>query len=279
MTAPHHQFGRFQLRPAQRSLLANDQVVPVGARAFDVLLALIDRRDRVVGFDELFEIVWHGLVVEENNLRQQVASLRKILGATAIVTVPGRGYRFAAEMTADSGIEPQARADAAARNAGVPAQNLPQRLTPLLGREEDLPFAVNRLNETHLLTLIGAGGVGKTRLALEIAHSSGHLYRDGTCFVELASLSDPLRLVQTLAAALAVCEEPGRPLLETLLAGLRHRELLIVLDNCEHLIDACAGFVERVLADSGGVRILATLQIDVEDEYQQYLDEFPLPKD
>lgn len=257
MTATHHRFGRFQLRPSQRCLLVDDQVVPVGARAFDTLVALVERRERVVGVGELFQLVWPGVVVEENNLRQQVATLRKILGTTTIVTVPGRGYRFAADVIADTANRPPAPADAA-RNGSLPAQALPRHLPPLIGREEELPVVVERLQDTRLLTLIGAGGVGKTRLALEIAHSSGHRYRGGACFVELASLSDPQRLVQTVAAALAVCEEPGRPLLDTLLTELRHRELLIVLDNCEHLIEACAGFVERALAESGSLRILAT---------------------
>lgn len=87
-------FGRFDLRPAQRQLLADGQAVALGARAFDVLWALVERRDRVVPSAELFEVIWPGLVVEENNVRQQMAALRKVLGQGAIATVPGRGYRF-----------------------------------------------------------------------------------------------------------------------------------------------------------------------------------------
>lgn len=177
----------------------------------------------MVGADELFEIVWPGLVVEENNLRQQIASLRKIVGAPAIVTVAGRGYRFAADITTDAAAEPQAPATATRKI--VQADKLQRNLPPLLGREADLPGVIDRLDETHLLTLIGAGGVGKTRLALEVAHRIGHRYAEGACFVELASLTDPLRVVQAVAAALAVCEETGRSLLETLLVGLRHSEL------------------------------------------------------
>lgn len=257
MTASHHHFGGFQLRPSQRCLLADDQVVPLGARAFDVLLALVERRERVVGVDELFLLVWPGVVVEENNVRQQVAALRKILGAAAIVTVPGRGYRFAAEMATDAAVMPQAPTDAA-RKGGLAAHRMPQHLTPLLGREDDLPVVVQRLDETRLLTLTGAGGVGKTRLALAMAGIAGLRHRDGACFVELASVSDPLRVVQAIAAALGISEEPGCPLQETLLADLRRRDVLLVLDNCEHLIDACAEFVECALADSSDLRILAT---------------------
>jgi DNA-binding winged helix-turn-helix (wHTH) protein len=98
-----YRFGRFEVRLAQRRLLVDGADAPLGARAFDVLVALIERRERVVGSEELFELVWPGLVVEENNLRQQVAALRKLLGAQAIVTVPGRGYRFALALDSDEG--------------------------------------------------------------------------------------------------------------------------------------------------------------------------------
>jgi DNA-binding winged helix-turn-helix (wHTH) protein len=92
--ADAYRFGRFELRPAQRLLLADGAPLPVGARAFDLLQALVVERDRVVSHDELLARVWPGMVVEENNLRQHVSALRKLLGAQALATVPGRGYRF-----------------------------------------------------------------------------------------------------------------------------------------------------------------------------------------
>src|SRR5215471_18211730 len=112
---PTYRFGRFQVLPARRSILVDGQAATLGARAFDMLVVLIERRDRVVSGNELFDLVWPGLVVEENNLRQQVAALRKLLGAEAVVTVPGRGYRFAAALedeaphTADA-VRPSGRA-------------------------------------------------------------------------------------------------------------------------------------------------------------------------
>ncbi|MBK7794733.1 MAG: winged helix-turn-helix domain-containing protein [Betaproteobacteria bacterium] len=92
-----YQFGRFQLRPTTRQLLVDEQPATLGARAFDLLLALIERRDRLVTKNELLELVWPGLVVEENNLQVQVSALRKLLGPDAIATVAGRGYRFTLE--------------------------------------------------------------------------------------------------------------------------------------------------------------------------------------
>ena len=158
MTSTSHRFGRFEVRPAQRSLLIDGRPAPLGARAFDMLVVLIERRERVVSGDELFELVWPGLVVEENNLRQQVAALRKLLGPEAIVTVPGCGYRFGLPLDADETIGPAAERV---------LNNLPLNLGPLIGREAELGTVIALQARTHLLTLVGAGGVGKTRFALE----------------------------------------------------------------------------------------------------------------
>ncbi|MBK6805261.1 MAG: winged helix-turn-helix domain-containing protein [Betaproteobacteria bacterium] len=92
--APGYRFDRFELRPAERALRADGQPVKLGGRAFDMLVALVERRDRVVGKHELMDLVWPKLVVEENNLQAQVVALRKLMGPAAIATVPGRGYRF-----------------------------------------------------------------------------------------------------------------------------------------------------------------------------------------
>ena len=253
MTSTSHRFGRFEVRPAQRSLQIDGRPAPLGARAFDMLVVLIERRDRVVSGDELFELVWPGLVVEENNLRQQVAALRKLLGTEAVVTVPGRGYRFGLPLDADATTGP-----AAAGAAEPMLNNLPLNLAPLIGREAELATVIALQAGTHLLTLVGAGGVGKTRFALEVAATVQADYRDGVWFVELAPLTDPALVPRTVASVLGVHEEPGRPLLDTLLDLLRRREMLLVLDNCEHLIDACARFAEKVQRGSARTRILAT---------------------
>lgn len=255
-TVMTYRFGRFELRPAQRSMTVDGEAAPIGARAFDVLMALIERRDRVVSAAELFDLVWPHVVVEENNLRQQVAALRKLLGANAIVTVPGRGYRFTATLEAEK--EANRAGDATTSAEHVGAGNLPLNLPSLIGREAELPTVVELLSGTHLLTLVGAGGIGKTRLALDVAAHVMSLFKDGVWFVELAPVADPALVPRVVASALDVHEEPDRPLLDTLLDFLRHRELLIVLDNCEHLVDACARWVEQVLHRSAGTRILAT---------------------
>jgi len=146
--------------------------------------------------------------------------------------------------------------------AGAAAQaardNLPAYLPPLIGREQELAEVINLLETTTLLTILGVGGMGKTRLSLEIAGKVRDHFPHGVWFVELASRSDPALVVFAVAEALSVREEPGRPLLTTLLKFLGTRRLLIVLDNCEHLVEACARFAESVLRGCRDARILAT---------------------
>jgi predicted ATPase/DNA-binding winged helix-turn-helix (wHTH) protein len=253
-------FGRFELRAPQRQLLADGEPVHVGARAFDLLQVLVEKHDRVVSHDELLELVWPGLVVDENNLRQHVSALRKLLGAAAVVTVPGHGYRFGltCEDTVARVPGTEARDDAKTGARAEARYKLPRNKPTLIGRESDLAVVIERLADTHLLTLVGAGGVGKTRLALEVADTVQSEYPDGVCLVELAPVNEPWLVPRTVAAALDVHEEPGRSLLDTLLDFFRNRRMLIVLDNCEHLIESCARYAEQVLHSSEGTRTLAT---------------------
>jgi non-specific serine/threonine protein kinase len=253
-----YRFGRFDVRPAERRLLVDGRVATLGARAFDLLVVLLEQRHRVVAAGELFELVWPGVVVEENNLRQQIAALRKVLGAAAVVTVPGRGYRFTLSLDAqDVDPLPSPGMAAAAGRAGA-ANNLPLNLPVLIGRERELAAVTDCLGNAHLLTLVGAGGVGKTRLALQVAGQVMDRYRHGVWFVELAPIVEGALVAQEVARALDVHEEAGRPLTDTVRDFLRHRELLILLDNCEHLVEACARWAEDVLHSSAATRILAT---------------------
>lgn len=263
--APSYRFDSFELRPAQRLLLGSGAPLAIGARAYDLLLVLIERRDRVVPHDELLKLVWPGLVVDENNVRQHISSLRKLLGADALLTVPGRGYRFGRvideRIAAPSSLSP-APAPAPMAAADLPSaaavNNLPANKPTLIGRELDLTAVLTLLRGTHLLTISGAGGVGKTRMALEIADCVAADFPDGVCIVELAPITDPSLVVATVASTLGVHEEVARPMLDTLLEFLRRRRMLLILDNCEHLIEACAALAEQVLQCSAATRTLAT---------------------
>ncbi len=141
---------------------------------------------------------------------------------------------------------------------GVPRHNLPQQLTRFIGRRRELAEIRLSLNRARLVTLCGAGGIGKTRLAVQAGASSLADYADGVWLVELASLSDPELVPNTVAAALGVSEERGRSITDTLVDSLKDRRLLLVLDNCEHLITRCAQLAERVLRRSATVHLLAT---------------------
>ncbi|HLO01891.1 MAG TPA: LuxR C-terminal-related transcriptional regulator [Symbiobacteriaceae bacterium] len=136
--------------------------------------------------------------------------------------------------------------------------NLPVQLTSFVGRQEAIAAVAERLSSARLVTLTGAGGSGKTRLALQVGAELLDQYPDGVWLVDLSSLSDPALVAATVAAALQLKEEPGRPTLEVLRAALANRRLLILLDNCEHLITSCAHIANRLLAEAPLFGILAT---------------------
>jgi predicted ATPase/class 3 adenylate cyclase len=437
--SPPIRFAHVEIRPFERQVLLDGQPAQIGGRAFDLLLALIERRDRLVTKTELFEAVWPGVVVEENNLQVQVSALRKLLGAQAIATVAGRGYRFAMPldeaattaraadpaddwMTADvtravthlfSDVESStrlweqhpaamqgamARHDALCREqvvryggriikmtgdgihavfldsaAGVEAavalqqallglqaqeprirvrvglhrgidvyrdgdffgtavnraarvmsaahggqvvvsqavvdavgaqlpapitlrelgavrlrdlsaperlyqvmhaalrpdfpplrslaatpNNLPQQLNSFVGREHELTEVEDLLAQQRLVSLLAMGGIGKSRLAVQAGAHLMDRFPDGVWLVELAPVADPEAVPQALAIVLGLREEPGSPVLDSLLRHLRDRKLLVLLDNCEHLIDACAQFARTLLQATTGIKILAT---------------------
>ena len=255
---PHcYRFGQVEIRPDERRILINGQPANVGARAFDVLLALIDHRDRVVSKDELLEIVWPGLVVEENNLQVQVSTLRKLLGPQALITIPGRGYRLALPLETDSGAPPASMPKPAPTSAER-MHNLPAQLSSFVGRDREIGEIRSLLGAARLVTLTSAGGAGKTRLSLQVAAEVMGDYPDGVWFVELAPLLDERLVPQAVASVLGVTEEAGRPVLEALEKYVPDRQLLLILDNCEHLGRACAELAKKLLRSGPGVQILAS---------------------
>ena len=242
-----YQFGRFEVQQKDRRLLIGGESASIGPRAFDLLLALVERAGELVTKDELLERVWPNLVVEDNNLQQHVSSLRKLLGARAIVTVPRRGYRFT--------FEPQR---ITWHRSSRPLHNLPQQLSSFIGRAREIQEAGRLLKGARLLSLLGMGGIGKTRLALRLASDILGSYADGVWFLDLAPIADASLVPGEAAKVLGVQEEPARSLTQTLCAHLRDREALLVLDNCEHLIGACACFANALLSAAPALRILAT---------------------
>src|SRR6266699_4502827 len=251
-------FGSFCLLPRQRLLLEGDQPVRLGSRALDILAVLAENAGRVVPKEELIARVWPGIFVEESNLKIQVSALRRAVGdgqgsARYIVTVPGRGYEFVAPVRRTE--EPPAAPPPVVTTAGN--HNLPVAVTRMIGREEAVATLVSRLSRERLLTIVGPGGIGKTTVALAVAERMIADYEDGVWLVDLAPLGDP-RLVPSAVATVLGLEVPTDNPLPSLVAGLRDKRMLLLLDNCEHVIEAAAGLAAAVLSGVPRVNILAT---------------------
>lgn len=244
-------FQGFSIHTSRRQVRVNGEAVPLGARAFDLLILLAQQRERVVSKAEIFAAIWPGQVVEDNNLTVQISALRRSLGTEAIATVTGRGYRFVAQPLQDVASEP--------RHA---AGNLPVRVSPVYGRERESGELLLAHDRFACVTLCGLAGVGKTALALSLAQqvAAGRSYAHGIWQVELASVLDPDCLVQAICAAIGLEVNPRDVPLSHCLAQLRHRQLLLLLDNCEHLTSAVATFVDALTRTASHVRVLATSQ-------------------
>ena len=244
-----YRFGTFELEPGERRLLCGGEPVLLGARAFDVLLALVEHHGQLVTKDALLKRVWSRLVVEESNLAVQVSALRKVVGAEAIENVAGHGYRFAMDVAVES------RQSA---SPGAQRHNLPRALTQFIGREEGLEQCATLLEGTRLLTITGTGGIGKTRLSLAIAERQLDDYPDGVWLVELAPLSEAQLVIHEIASVLGVSGQPDRPMLDVVASFLRDRRLLLVLDNCEHVLTACARAAKQLLQAAAHLTVLAS---------------------
>jgi predicted ATPase/DNA-binding winged helix-turn-helix (wHTH) protein len=255
--------GRIRLLPATRQLLVDGEPVSLGARAFDLMLALVERADRLVTKHELLELVWPGLVVEENNLQVQVSALRKVLGAQAIATVPGRGYRLTLAVDAPGSSASSAStvpAEAAPAAAPRLPGNVPTPADALIGRDAELDELAAIATRHRLVSIVGTGGIGKTRVALALAERLRRHRSDGAWWVELAALSSPSLVPETIARAVGVGLQGGRPADEALANALAGLDLLLVLDNCEHLLDGVGACVEHVLERAPGVHVVVTSQ-------------------
>src|SRR6202795_560724 len=244
-----YRFGPFELQPDNRRLLKDGATISLRPRAFDLLVALVDQAGHLVTKDELLAQVWPKMVVEEAALHVQVSALRTVLGADAITTVSGRGYQFTLPVTTGGG-----QADRASK----PKHNLPYQLTSFIGREQEIAQLKELVTANRLVRSPGAGGAGKTRLAIEAASRLIDGFPDGVWLVELAALSDPDHVPQAVAQALEVKEQPTRPAIETLSDNLASKKLLLVLDNAEHLIEGCVQLADLILRRTPDVAILVT---------------------
>src|SRR5215813_4001558 len=263
-------FGPFRLLVARRELLAHGVPVTLGQRAFEILLMLVNRHGQLVTKDELMAEVWPGVVVEENNIQVHISALRKVLatggdGERYLLTVPGRGYRFVAPVNRESAAELKAssaptpdRSAAVSAAVAAASNNLPQQLTSLIGREADLADITARLSSHRLVTLTGSGGVGKTRLSIEAGRGLLERYPDGVWLAELAPLNDAQLVTSIIGEVLGVNLNATAGALEALASTLRTRQLLLIIDNCEHVIAEAARVAEALMRMCPRVSILAS---------------------
>jgi predicted ATPase/DNA-binding winged helix-turn-helix (wHTH) protein len=251
-------FGPFRLDPEQQLLREGDTRVVLGSRAMEILIALVERAGELVSKEELIARVWPNTFVDETNLRVNVAGLRRALrdgqaGNRYIATDPGRGYRFVAPISV-----PQP-GTAIAQPAAPRIDNLPGTLTRVIGREPIVAALSAQLPQRRFITLVGPGGIGKTTVAIAVARSLAASYRDGVTFLDLAPIGDARLLSSTLATVLGLAI-PSDNRMPGLLAHLRDRQMLLVLDSCEQVVEAAAALAEDVYAAAPGVHILATSQ-------------------
>jgi predicted ATPase/DNA-binding winged helix-turn-helix (wHTH) protein len=250
-------FGPFELRASERVLLQDGKPLRLGSRALDILIVLTERAGEVIGKDELAARVWPNIFVEEANLRVHVAALRKLLhdGSDAgryIATIPGRGYSFVAPIIRRAGTDEPAQA-----MAETASMELPPAEARIIGRADAMQALRDSLPLRRFVTIVGPGGIGKTTVAIAVADELATTYRDGVRFVNLAPVSDPLLVPSTLASVLglSVVSDDAVP---SLLAFLRGKNMLIVLDNCEHVVGAAAILAEQVLRSAPASHVLAT---------------------
>ena len=251
----------------RRAVIVGGRSIALGARAFDLLAVLASQPGRVFADAELIAAVWPNRVVEVNNLRVQVAALRKQLGTRAIVNVAGRGYTLAPP--------------AVGARAALHSSRLPRLLEPLLGRERDLTDLLALLRTHRLVTVFGAGGIGKTRLAQAAALQLEASHADGACWVDLAPLASESQIATAIAQEVGVQAGAldGDEAARNLGRALAGRDALLVLDNAEHLAPALAPLLYALLQNVPTLHLLVTSQqlLHVPGEQVYRLDPLPVP--
>lgn len=259
-------FGPFELSLRERVLRRDGVVLPLGGRAIDILIHLAERPGEVVGKKELIDQVWSDVNVEEGSLRVHVAAIRKTLsdgqfGNRYVANVQGRGYSFVGQVARlEDGVAN--KSDRTEHEVGLPA-----RLLKMIGREPVLDDVKDRIRNDRFVTLLGPGGIGKTTVAVAVAHGMAEAF-DGIHFVDLGSLTDPRHVPAAVGTSLGLALKVKDATAE-LLDVVRSKKLLIILDSCEHLIEAVAPLAERLFQETTQVHLLATSRelLRVEGEY------------
>jgi predicted ATPase/DNA-binding winged helix-turn-helix (wHTH) protein len=248
-------FGSFELNVTERALKKADEAIPLGARAFDILIALIDRAGEVVTKNELMAKAWPDVTVEEGSLRVHLSALRKALGDGQfsnryISNVQGHGYRFVAPV-----IRRAEKQDKGSGFAG--SSNLPPALGRMVGRDDAVHEIRTRLEAERLITVLGAGGIGKTTVAVAVGHAASTDFPDGVFFIDLSTLRHKEQVIGAVASAVGL-DHQFADREDSLFKFLRTRKVLVIFDSCEHLIERTAELANGILRHAPDVCMLAT---------------------
>ncbi|NPT53738.1 winged helix-turn-helix domain-containing protein [Paraburkholderia elongata] len=275
--------GPLQVDVERREVFLDGQPVRFGSRAFDILAVLIAANGGLVSKNEILKQVWPDAIVEENNLQVHMSALRKVLGESRglIQTVSGRGYRLvqrASSAAAFSNANDDDKLDDVMQGGSVP-HNLPVNLSALIGRDQALDDVSLALASARHVTLVGSGGIGKTRLAVEVARGSLARFPDGVYLVALASTSDASSVLAAFAASIGVNPASGPLTLARISKEFRERSVLFVLDNCEHVLGHAAELAETLLGAGPAVRVLATSReaLRIVDEHLYWVASLQVP--
>jgi predicted ATPase/DNA-binding winged helix-turn-helix (wHTH) protein len=248
----------------RRNAAAGEVRLDLPPKSFDVLRHLVENAGRLVTHDELLSAVWGDVHVQPEVLKSQILAIRNALSDKSasprfIETRRGRGYRFIGKM------------DGIAPSAPSPETNLRQYLTGVIGRQAELAELQKCLNDHRMVTLIGPGGVGKTRLAVELGRRVLPDFPGGVWLIDLAPLSDPAQVVTAVATVLRLDASTAEAAARAIAATLLRRRSLMIFDNCEHLASAASDVIEALLTGVPGLSVVATsqqaLHLDAEQLY------------
>jgi predicted ATPase/DNA-binding winged helix-turn-helix (wHTH) protein len=274
-------FGPFNLVVNERLLTRAGTPVELGGRALDILIALISAPNEVVSKNDLLSRVWPDVTVEEGSLRFHMASLRKALGdgkdgARYITTLAGRGYCFVAPVSHVSS-PPEAAPVAPSHFSHA---NLPHRLSRMVGRDDDVLRLSAHLTASRFVTIVGAGGVGKTTVAIAVAHHLVEAFTGSVLFVDLGMISDPKLAGTAVASMMGLSVQSDDPT-PGLIAFLKNKRILVILDTCEHLVESAAALAASLMEAAPQVHILATSReaLRIEGEHIYRLDALACPPD
>ncbi|CAH0340896.1 winged helix-turn-helix domain-containing protein [Rhizobium sp. CECT 9324] len=251
-SAATYRFGPFVFVPERQSLMRGNEAVRIGGRALDILTLLVERAGEAVGKAELMQHVWPNLIVDEGNLKVNMAALRRALATVGhgvfIETVPGKGYKFVEEVKVGHGV---ATALPPTRVSHLPT------VPRVFGRSREIEALLAALARGRLISIVGTGGIGKTTVALAVAERSINDFRDGVVLVDFARLRGPDLVANAIAMAMAI-EVHSADVLTSICRHIHKQEILIVLDNCEHLTDTIAACAARILEVAPAARLLTT---------------------